>query len=1485
MRNDLRLFIDGKEVEFSSDPRILLNYKEKELTNPTVVRNSFSKQITVEGTNRNNEVFGNIWDLTRVQDGSNFNPIQKTGFELYMNDELFQKGYAKLDKVTRRDNGIQYVFTLYGGLGSFFHNLSFEPGSDTRKTLYSLRYTTRDGEPHPDLDFTISKDAVRDAWRQINRESTGGEPRWDVINFVPAYEGYPEFDADKALINNSGMDGTFVTAVTDGGKTYTPMLNGVSNRNGYSLATLSEPLTEWESFDLRSYIQRPAISVYRIIEACRDPMNNGGYEVKLDDHFFNYGNPYYYDAWMTLPSIRETQERSVETEDVTGVTLTKDGKNGYRVNYTLEHLTSLDNVRMRLGVTFNPTGQTVAPELVTRRDYSCSRINAGLTTGTYVKRYRYNSGVILRVDALDAAGNVVGKSRTYLLSSDRNYPGTSNPLFYWFPGEDGNAADYLQGKWVRSGGTYTFADDNGNPVDIDFTFPSDVRISSLRMTVRTNWGYVTKYAVAGSGGHQMKDGDSDETVNLYTSRYYSTTGKHTAADAMSQDAVRGKYGLVVRSFEAQSETYEGLYSNTPVSASKLLSGDKTPADYLLSYCKLFGLYFYHDSTEESEDPQTYPSGVVHIMDRDTFYTEEYVDLQSRIDWGKNVEITPAMADAKWYRFKLDQVEGAAAVEYRETYSQDYGTQLVNTNYNFDTNTRDLYDGNAFRDATQVWEKDKYFKVPSGLDIPNYAFNGMTYELFAPGDDGLDTYEERMPSQTTDGWNNLNTLGYDWYDTFPKVQFHDREQGQVDGAGVLLFYAGPHTGRAYYNITDDVYEMISLNGGTPCWIMTNNEFDGGGNRIAYRTRTLPRFTRDLTYMGVNGNIVHSWNFGHPRVTFAPDTYTTEGDSIYDKCWKDYIRDTYDVDTRKLSCYVKAEMDGRPWPYWFRRFYWFENSIWRLNEIKDLNPGSFDTVRMEFVKVQDVDDYRLNQIRREGSNGLRLSTRSIGCQGGEVTGTVYLQGGGNWGAPDFISGEDTHGNAHYLPTDEVMTPLHGGGTESVLTIDFPPNTAGTKVTWNVAVLDDMDNRLTDWIEQDECEETPYMTVSPTAQTINATGGTHTITLDTNASDWAVASNPGWVTITPYSTQGNLIYLTLTASANTGSQRTGTLTFTGGSGALSATVNLTQEASAPATVFVWVRPESGNRTAQPYYETTWWELKASSDVSDVGAWLVTGGEWITGIDVEQGSGIYGATHAVNLYFPENEGNERYGSFNVSGATSTGGTVTLTGNITQYSGSTPAEDRIAISPTAVTMPATGGTTYLSYSTTGTVTGISVSVNAAWAAVVLEGSTVRLSVTENTTATAKTATITITGNGGAVSATASLTQREAGPELRVEAPTAKTVDADVTTVAFRYVVKGGVSDIGVVWTGSWITNITLTYPYIYITQETNGTDTARTANIRITGRTASGVISSSCVLEQNGESLRLQPDTLLFGYNSGEIKTTSVYTNNNWRVTDIRDV
>ena len=169
MRSDIRLFINGEEIEFNSEPLVLLNFKQDELRNPTVVKNSFTKQIQVEGTNRNNDIFGHIWELTRVQDG-NFNPIKKTDFKLFVNGELSQKGYCKLDKITRTNNTTQYSLTLYGGLGSFFYNLTYDQDNEgnNKKTLASLKYTIEGDEgPGPDLDFTITKDSVYEAWGQL----------------------------------------------------------------------------------------------------------------------------------------------------------------------------------------------------------------------------------------------------------------------------------------------------------------------------------------------------------------------------------------------------------------------------------------------------------------------------------------------------------------------------------------------------------------------------------------------------------------------------------------------------------------------------------------------------------------------------------------------------------------------------------------------------------------------------------------------------------------------------------------------------------------------------------------------------------------------------------------------------------------------------------------------------------------------------------------------------------------------------------------------------------------------------------------------------------------------------------------------------------------------------------------------------------------------------------------------------------------------
>lgn len=86
----------------------------------------------------------------------------------------------------------------------------------------------------------------------------------------------------------------------DGDDTY-------STVNGFGLATFEKDYTEWQIQDLRSYKQRPAIKVSKLIETiCRK--ENSGYNVILDDLFFSSNNPYWDKSFIALPLLDSDSE-------------------------------------------------------------------------------------------------------------------------------------------------------------------------------------------------------------------------------------------------------------------------------------------------------------------------------------------------------------------------------------------------------------------------------------------------------------------------------------------------------------------------------------------------------------------------------------------------------------------------------------------------------------------------------------------------------------------------------------------------------------------------------------------------------------------------------------------------------------------------------------------------------------------------------------------------------------------------------------------------------------------------------------------------------------------------------------------------------------------------------------------------------------------------------------------------------------------------
>lgn len=302
MRRKISLYIAGHLVDLDEQSFILFNYTMEDLTNPTIVRNSFSQQITLQGTPNNNKIFGDIFRLDRVTQygetltGAFFNASRKTPFVIYNElNEIVESGYLKLDEVSRNKGVVEYKVTLYGGLGLFFYNLMYKEDGN-KKTLADMRYMTSGGtytNIPGHFGYFGGFNMLQDCWAYLKNPEDydpNDHDNWwtNIINFAPAYNGLPDkFSADKAVVVKkafANMPPMF------------PKTDASSN-----LMLFTNPHTEWEIKDLRWYLQRPIISIKAIFDAICDHQNNGGWNVSVDSGLQE--SVIYKDAWMTLPLI------------------------------------------------------------------------------------------------------------------------------------------------------------------------------------------------------------------------------------------------------------------------------------------------------------------------------------------------------------------------------------------------------------------------------------------------------------------------------------------------------------------------------------------------------------------------------------------------------------------------------------------------------------------------------------------------------------------------------------------------------------------------------------------------------------------------------------------------------------------------------------------------------------------------------------------------------------------------------------------------------------------------------------------------------------------------------------------------------------------------------------------------------------------------------------------------------------------------------
>lgn len=1104
MKYPVRLFLGNEEVEFSTPPQILFNYSETELTNPTIVKNSYSKTITIDGTKQNNKIFGHIYNMQRIQGyngsimGSAFNPLVKTDFTLYYNGSIYESGYFKLDEVRRNNNLIQYDISLYGGLGDYLYNLSFREDG-TPMELSDLKYEW-EVDNDQELGFKINKEAVNEAWINLLQPSS----KWDTINFAPCYNGIPSnISSDKFLICN-GVH---------------PFTDSVS---GYSVGTSQHEHTEWETFDLRSYLQRPVLRVREVLKACADPRNNGGYTVNFDSDFFKSGNPYYEDSWITLPMLPDLDIPATDSSALTISAITLESNT---VLYRLwDGGANATNVQVDVNVNFTPSDSYSGDSVYLYRDYEA---NGGVTLQSrFVKSFQADSSILVQMLGYNESGQIGAVSNVYRLVSPPEGEYSVDTMPDWMrrmfettiPATSINGINNVIGKFTKKNGQFVFTDLDGNTQTLRFTFPSDAVFTKLKMKILPQYAFYMKHTFTGgsSGGHGWTE------LDYWSSRYQYSDSWQDESLVKNLDKVNGSLSYSPVGATGTTTSFEGFFSNRTYAKKDLLTLGVSPAQFLLSYAKAFGLYFIKD-VEKKE---------ISILSRHNFYKrDEIVNINDLIDKGEDIKITPNSPKYQYYDFAFEQVDSEAAEAYRKTYGNEYGTATVNTGYQYEKEHKALLDGNAFKGGITVMEKNKYFFKPI-QGTPQLIWNGFSYTYVNGQGQNV---EEKINPEPMHG-TIINPDGLRFYDYMPKLQFHTANNEPSDGSMVLVFCDNIVSGAEScgYKLTDDVTEMYTLNGGQPCWLLSSGTTDASGNTIAIVPNRIPHFTRDI--YNQQHYVKNSFDMGTPMTTYVPNTFVSDWQSIYGKSWKSYISDLYDVNTRVLRC--RCLLRERPNPDWMRRFYWFDNSYWRLNEIKDWDISSFGTTEMEFIKVQDISNYDSIQYSNCPIVEDRFEQHYINHTGGTITGIIYVSDGSKLSiAQDGIRVLYSDGTEETWNPQGIVDPIYPYGAINIeITLAIPANTSIYARTITLPIEDACDNFHYIVITQKSAWS--GATISPTSLSFADSGGTGTLTISSpSGATWTldcISGDTSWITMSVVSSSATQTIYSVTAGANTGTTR---------------------------------------------------------------------------------------------------------------------------------------------------------------------------------------------------------------------------------------------------------------------------------------------------------------------------------------------------------------
>lgn len=857
----IRLYINKQHIDIDKSVGLFLTRTFDSTINPTLYHSDYSKTITLPMTANNRKVFEQFQRQDSIVTSQGIDPRVKVPYQLLYNLELVMEGFLRINNANTCFADNKFEVNLYGKFNSIVNDIQQYTFNKYECVSYGGTKPDEYLIDSPFQNIEVTSSLVKESFEQENHDIYG-EDILDYIKFIPTYQGkYKDFESNLLQWHPVGLE-----------------------------QELTQERDEHYMREFRSYYQQPSIWVCKLWLMLKNKLEQmTNYKLELDPSWFNEHNPYWTDLLYTCPSLYNEDENfnpnsTVFEQDslnyICNVSNQAALSNLHKKTLRFNPNINPNNQKMYRGGIFNPDSLGYTKFKMSSSIMICCHHNGPTQALSYCK-LRKNNPLIVKVEAVKRSNGNVLASRNYTIySHSTNYSigekidvGTTYSAAPNIQGQYPTGYDITSGYWFEA------------PIDLELEIPENVP-------------YIINFSFYfGNNGKPCELSYFQNTPHwdwLWTDWFYTTSDPRGVT-----------IFNCVKSASCTTTNYRR--SRSAVDMYRIFPKKTTLLQVILNYSKMFGLLWDIDIDNQK----------ITVMTRNRFFTgSKFLDWSKKIDRSKEFKLEPLTFDKRYVNFNIEEGKGFKYEMYFDKYQVGYGSKKIDTEYQFNSDTYDLFKGIYPAIISQKAQFSRLYNTDNPDDEEN-QFMGYNFKIYP---------DEHYLENDNEGENAENSGAFVF---FNGTMEPDPELGFRGTNGTIVL------------VTDDTEHMQHT--GKFMWNQSfqNTEF----------CSKLP----DISTIDRTGK--YSVHFESPAEYYF-DVNTSDTDYVYNLFWKNWIDERYSVQTKKLTCYAYLTPEDFK-QIRFHNFVKIENTLYHINKVVDYDYDTNSPTKVELIQVWNLEAYSKGQ----------------------------------------------------------------------------------------------------------------------------------------------------------------------------------------------------------------------------------------------------------------------------------------------------------------------------------------------------------------------------------------------------------------------------------------------------------------------------------------------------------------------------------------------